>query len=217
MPAFEQRSEQPALEPATASCAIAAGAAALRRARAAALAAALLAGCSARPLPPWEPPAITTPNVPAPVAAPSGSMSAYVGQLRRMNGDELTTEYGKLLLEPDEGARLRQALVLASPNYPLRDEQRAQQQVDEILHNASVKQSLRDDAALVGLWLEEIRRGDDERRRAQAKSRDDEARIQQLETRAREQERRAAEAEKKLEALRSIERELSSRSNGRVP
>lgn len=180
------------------------------------LAALLLAGCAARPLPAWEAPLITTPAVQPPVQAAAPSLAAYLQKLRTMSNDELATEYQRLLLDGSAQARLQQALVLAAPAYALRDETRAQQLLDELARTAGTPAAVRDNAALASAWLEDSRRNDAERRKLVTKSREDEARIQLLETRTRELERRAAEAEKKLEALRAIEREMSSRSNGRT-
>jgi hypothetical protein len=177
--------------------------------------AALLAGCAARPLPPWEAPLIQPPTIMPPVQASAPSLAGYLQKMRGMSGDELATEYQRLLLDGSAQARLQQALVLTAPNYALRDEVRAQQQLDELLRTDGTPPAVRDAAALAALWLEETRRADADRRKLTAKSREDEARIQVLETRVRELERRSADAEKKLEALRAIERELSSRSNGR--
>lgn len=194
--------------------------AACRKGAAVAVLAVALVGCGARPLPPWEPPQPISLPPPGPVAAPvvpSSSASGYMQRVRQMNAEELMLEYNRLQLEVSPQARLQLALILAAPNFPLRDEQRAQQHLEELLRSDSTPAAVRDHAALAALWLEESRRAEAERRRAQAKAREDETRIQQLEARQRELERRAADAEKKLEALRSIERELSSRANGRAP
>jgi hypothetical protein len=175
----------------------------------------LLAACAARPLPPWEAPVIKTPTVQPPVQAAAPSLAAYLQAMRGMSSDELATEYQRLLLDGSPQARLQQALVLAAPAYNMRDEQRAQQLLDELARTASTPPAVRDSAALAAQWLEDNRRNDVERRKLVTKSREDEARIQLLETRVRDLERRSVEAEKKLEALRAIEREMSSRSNGR--
>jgi hypothetical protein len=176
----------------------------------------LLAGCAARPLPAWDAPLITPPVV-QPIQAAAPSLATYVQKMRSMSSDELATEYQRLLLDASPQARLQQALVLSAPAYAQRDEQRAQQQLDELLRTDSTPPAVRDSAALAALWLEEARRNDVERRKLTAKSREDDARIQSLEARLRDLERRSAEAEKKLEALRAIEREMSNRANGRVP
>lgn len=175
----------------------------------------LLAGCAARPLPPWEAPLIRPPVVAPPVQAAAPSLAGYLQKMREMGADELATEYQRLLLDGSPRARLQQALVLTAPNHALRDEARAQQHLDELLRNDGTPPAVRDAAALAALWLDESRRADSERRRLMTKSREDEARIQLLETRVRDLERRSADAEKKLEALRAIERELSSRANAR--
>jgi hypothetical protein len=177
--------------------------------------AALLAGCAARPLPPWEAPLIQPPTVMPPLQATAPSLAGYLQKMRGMSADELAIEYQRLLLDGSAQARLQQALVLTAPNYALRDEVRAQQQLDELLRTDGTPPAVRDAAALAALWLDETRRADAERRKLTTKSREDEARIQQLETRVRDLERRSVDAEKKLEALRAIERELSSRSNAR--
>jgi hypothetical protein len=172
----------------------------------------LLAGCAARPLPPWEAPPVKAPAVqPVQLAAPS--LAAFVQKMRSMTSDELTTEYQRLMLDGSAQARLQQALVLAAPGYAQRDEQRAQQQLDDLARTDGTPAAVRDSAALASLWLEDTRRHDAERRKLTTKAREDEGRITALETRLRDLERRSAEAEKKLEALRAIERELSSRSN----
>jgi predicted RNase H-like nuclease (RuvC/YqgF family) len=77
--------------------------------------------------------------------------------------------------------------------------------------------ALRDLAAVVALWLDEMRRAEASGRRAQTKAREDEARVALIEARLRDMEKRAQDAEKKLEALRAIERDLSGRgtANGR--
>ena len=183
-----------------------------------ALAALLLAGCSARPLPPWEPPTITPPAVRV-AEAPAAPMllGAYAQKVRSMSAEDLQAEYNKLVLDGSDKARLQAALVLAAPNFAARDEQRAQREADDIAKSTATPAALRDSAALIALWLEETRRNDQDRRRAQTKTREDEARIQLLETRLRDLERRASDAEKKLEALRAIERELSNRANGARP
>jgi len=165
-------------------------------------AAVLLAGCAARPLPPWEPPRINAPAV-APLLARLPSLSA----------DELAAETNRLLRDGSPQARLQQALLLTAPNNPLRDELRARQQLEDLAQLDSTPAGVRDGAALALLWLDEQRRGSEERRRAQSRAREDELRITTLETRLRELERRALDAEKKLEALRAIERELSGRSS----
>lgn len=182
-------------------------------------AAVLLAGCAARPLPPWEPPRINAPAVavPAPAAAPPAlppapPLAPLLARLPTLSANELAAETNRLLRDGSPQARLQQALLLAAANNPLRDELRARQQLEDLAQLDSTPAGVRDGAALALLWLDEQRRGSEERRRAQSRSREDELRITTLETRLRELERRALDAEKKLEALRAIERELSGRS-----
>jgi hypothetical protein len=180
----------------------------------------LLAGCAARPLPPWEPPRISAPTVAAPVPAapplalpPALPMAPLLARLPTLTADELAAETNRLLRDGSPQARLQQALLLTAPNNPLRDEARARQQLEDLAQLDSTPAGVRDGAALALLWLDEQRRGSEERRRAQSRAREDELRITTLETRLRELERRALDAEKKLEALRAIERELSGRSS----
>lgn len=177
-------------------------------------AAVLLAGCAARPLPPWEPPRINAPAVAAPVpAAAPPALAPLLARLPSLSADELAAETNRLLRDGSPQARLQQALLLTAPNNPLRDELRARQQLEDLAQLDSTPAGVRDGAALALLWLDEQRRGSEERRRAQSRAREDELRITTLETRLRELERRALDAEKKLEALRAIERELSGRSS----
>ncbi|MCA3214401.1 MAG: hypothetical protein ING39_03145 [Burkholderiales bacterium] len=182
-------------------------------------AAVLLAGCAARPLPPWEPPRINAPAVAAPVpaaappAAAPPAVAPLLARLPSLSADELAAETNRLLRDGSPQARLQQALLLTAPNNPLRDELRARQQLEDLAQLDSTPAGVRDGAALALLWLDEQRRGSEERRRAQSRAREDELRITTLETRMRELERRALDAEKKLEALRAIERELSGRSS----
>ncbi|MFN8822576.1 MAG: hypothetical protein ACK5ZA_12780 [Betaproteobacteria bacterium] len=182
-------------------------------------AAVLLAGCAARPLPPWEPPRINAPAVAAPVpaaappAAAPPAVAPLLARLPSLSADELAAETNRLLRDGSPQARLQQALLLTAPNNPLRDELRARQQLEDLAQLDSTPAGVRDGAALALLWLDEQRRGSEERRRAQSRAREDELRITTLETRLRELERRALDAEKKLEALRAIERELSGRSS----
>lgn len=182
-------------------------------------AAVLLAGCAARPLPPWEPPRINAPAVAAPLpaatppAAAPPAVAPLLARLPSLSADELAAETNRLLRDGSPQARLQQALLLTAPNNPLRDELRARQQLEDLAQLDSTPAGVRDGAALALLWLDEQRRGSEERRRAQSRAREDELRITTLETRLRELERRALDAEKKLEALRAIERELSGRSS----
>jgi hypothetical protein len=185
-----------------------------------ALGAALLAACST-PAPSPSAPAQSAPAVavPMPELRPEPPLLLVddLQRLRGMPGPDLYAETQKLLASSEPRARLKAAIALAQPQHPARDEARAVALAEDVARAGDTPPALRDLAAVVALWLDEMRRAEASGRRAQTKAREDEARVALIEARLRDMEKRAQEAEKKLEALRAIERDLSGRgaANGR--
>jgi hypothetical protein len=185
-----------------------------------ALGAALLAACST-PAPSPSVPAQSAPAVAVsmPELRPEPPLLLVddLQRLRGMPGPDLYAETQKLLASSEPRARLKAAIALAQPQNPARDEARAVALAEDVARAGDTPPALRDLAAVVALWLDEMRRAEASGRRAQTKAREDEARVALIEARLRDTEKRAQDAEKKLEALRAIERDLSGRgaANGR--
>ncbi|HOL37153.1 MAG TPA: hypothetical protein PLZ50_10050 [Rubrivivax sp.] len=153
--------------------------------------------------------------------------------MRALSAEQIAAEEVRLARSDARDAPLLRALLLAAPNHPRRDEPAALHALRSLAAPAAAQpQALRDAAQLLELWLQTqdrldaleqddlVRRAADERRidRLEGRTREAERRLQDAERRAIEAERRAADsdrramdAEHKLEALRTIEREMSHR------
>jgi hypothetical protein len=178
---------------------------------------ALMTGCSTpapSPVAPAQPPVAVIDAVPAVRPEPPLLLVDDLQRLRALPGPELYAETQRLLATSEPRAQLKAASALAQPQHPARDEARAVSLAEEVARAGDAPPALRDLAAVVALWLDELRRAEASGRRAQTKAREDEARLALTEARLRDMEKRAQEAEKKLEALRAIERDLSGRGAG---
>jgi hypothetical protein len=184
--------------------------------RCAAIALVWLAGCAASTPRPDEP-----------------ALAQQAQRMRALSAEQIAAEEVRLARSDARDAPLLRALLLAAPNHPRRDEPAALHALRSLAAPAAAQpQALRDAAQLLELWLQTqdrldaleqddlVRRAADERRidRLEGRTREAERRLQDAERRAIEAERRAADsdrramdAEHKLEALRTIEREMSHR------
>lgn len=137
-----------------------------------------------------------------PSGGEAGELLAYNQRIRSLSPEELNSEYGMatqaLARQKSDLNRLRTVLLLLQPNAPFRDDARAAALVDEVLGNRPTENSATKALAqLLGAMVNERRR--------------QEERYQKLTQKLGEEEKRADALQQKLEALKTIEKNLINR------
>ena len=126
----------------------------------------------------------------------------YYQRIRALSGESLAAEYAlaaqALAKQRSDGNRLKAALLLTLPNASFRDDSRAAALAEETLNNkASDNAELKTFAQYIAAVANEQKRQED--------------RYQQLSQRLKEEEKRSEALQQKLDAVKSIEKDLINR------
>lgn len=147
-----------------------------------------------------------------------GGFAEYLQRVLLMDATQVQAQVDELGRRPSPAARLRLAMLLAAPAFPLRDGARAVAEATAVARSDRAPEATRDAAADLRRIEDLDARLREAERRAQEAERKLEAadpkRFEQLEHRLRDAEKRAADAERKLEALKQIDREMTDRPSG---
>jgi cellulose biosynthesis protein BcsQ len=135
-------------------------------------------------------------------SAEAGELLAYNQRIRSLSPEELNSEYAiatqALTRQKSDANRLRIVLLLTQPNASFRDDTRAAALIDEVLANRPAENSaMKALAQLLGAMVNERRRQED--------------RYQKLNQKLGDEEKRADALQQKLEALKTIEKNLINR------
>ena len=130
------------------------------------------------------------------------ALLSYSQRIRVLSAESLATEYAlatqALAKQRSDSNRLKLALLLALPNAPFRDDSRAVALAEETLNNkASDSAELKSLAQYIAAVAGEQKRQED--------------RFQQLSQKLKEEEKRSEALQQKLDALKSIEKDLINR------
>ena len=134
--------------------------------------------------------------------ADSAEVLAYFQHIKTLSGNALVAENNAVVQalskQRSDSNRLKLALLLILPNTAFKDETRAAALADEVLSNKSVDTpQLKNLALLIATLANEQKR--------------QEERLQQLALKQKDDEKRADALQQKLDALKSIEKDLIKR------